>query len=404
MSTADVKFVYQADISNVLKANRVMTKDVDATMSAIGRSMARQVKFQNQMDYGLTKLSKELKGVTVPFAGYAMSIMFFGMALQKTFSAVTKFGTKAFQDIQHSVIGTVTQTDMLEGSMKFLGYTIGQALEPMVSYLIPIIDNISDWVDKNPELTSGIVGIGIALGAIFAIGGSGILALNGFKELKTILTGTDWSTIGSNITKGIGIIAIGYAFKQSVDAYKDFKEGAYIEGLINAMSAGSLAYGGIKILKGQKGGGYLIAIGVALELVEKGVFFQTLFGLMGQVGGIIAGGVAEAMYQVGRIVEQMWNNSMFSDIFGKMNISGDLPRFEDIYGTVVAGMSKIGRDWDTSLQSSVDRGNRMMSPTEPIQGQQAVLYANNVYINGDTAEDIYKGLLSQVPGSSSAFR
>ena len=58
----------------------------------------------------LQKLSK--KGQKA-FAGWAMSIMFFGMALKRTFDAIWKSSTKTFQDVMHSVEGNITSFDIL---------------------------------------------------------------------------------------------------------------------------------------------------------------------------------------------------------------------------------------------------------------------------------------------------
>jgi hypothetical protein len=146
--------------------------------------------------------AEALKKVQKPFAGWAMSIMFAGMALQRFSMSIYKFGTKAFQEISHSVEGTVTNTDMLQGSMKYLGFTVGQALEPVVAFLIPIIDKISEWVERNPKLTATITTLGIALGSIFMVGGMGVLAINGFIDLasKISLMGTSATVGGTNVT------------------------------------------------------------------------------------------------------------------------------------------------------------------------------------------------------------
>ena len=76
------------------------------------------------------------------FAGWAMSLMFAGMALKRMFDTVWKSSTKTFNEISHSVEGTTTGFDMLQGSMKFLQYMVGDALQPVADALVP-------WIDKS---------------------------------------------------------------------------------------------------------------------------------------------------------------------------------------------------------------------------------------------------------------
>jgi hypothetical protein len=143
----------------------------------------RAQKKQKQLQQELAKANQQ-----PPFAGYAMSIMFAGMAIQRTMSQITKFGTKAFNDISHSVEGTVTASDKLDGAMKYLGYTIGSAMEPVIEWLIPIVDKVAEWVDANPKLTAGLITIATVLGTIAAVGGSIKLAADGFAGLGIKLT------------------------------------------------------------------------------------------------------------------------------------------------------------------------------------------------------------------------
>lgn len=123
-----------------------------------------------------------------PFAGWAMSIMFAGMAMQRMFDTIWKSSTKTFNDIMHSVEGTSTKFDMLSGSTAYLGFTIGQALEPVIDYIIPIVDAIANWVEENPKLTATLIVLMGVLGTMAMVGGSLQLAYNGFKDLFVILT------------------------------------------------------------------------------------------------------------------------------------------------------------------------------------------------------------------------
>ena len=242
------------------------------------------------IDEWLKDSTKGLKKHRAAFAGWAMSIMFAGMALQRVSNQVWSNGTKAFQDIAHSVEGTATQFDMLEGSMKFLGFTIGQALEPVAAWLVPIVDHISDLVMENEELVAGFTITSAVLGGLFSVGGMGVLALNGFADLAT--------KIGLAKTNADGIVKMDWgrmakvasvpvALFMTAKAVEDLKNGDILDGAGNAVFAGGVltaAYGNKKL------GGALVAIGATLQLVDM---------LIDGGGKIDRKSLAEWMIQVG---------------------------------------------------------------------------------------------------------
>lgn len=139
----------------------------------------------------------------LPFAGWAMSIMFFGMAIQRMFMGVWKSSTAAFQEISHSVEGTTTGFDLLQGSLKYLGFSVGQALEPFAEKLVPIIDSVTELVNEFPNLTKNIIVGGIALGTFFFVLGTGVLAFNGFKQAALLFFGKDLIT---SLIKAGGVV------------------------------------------------------------------------------------------------------------------------------------------------------------------------------------------------------
>jgi len=127
----------------------------------------------------LSKTQKTLGTITKQtqrqFAGWALSMMFFGMAIQRVFNGIWKAGQKTFQEIAHSVEGTVTQFDFLNGAVEILKYTIGSALNSVLEPLMPIIwqivESTSDWISENEKLFGWIVIIGSAIGgAMMAFG------------------------------------------------------------------------------------------------------------------------------------------------------------------------------------------------------------------------------------------
>lgn len=125
------------------------------------------------------------------FQGWALSIMFAGMAIQRIFSGISKFGVKTFNDIAHSVEGMTTNTDILQGSMTYLGFSIGQALEPVIGWLVPIVEWIANLVAEHPKWTAAVIATGIAIGGLLTVVGGTVLALYGLAEAFSIVFGVN---------------------------------------------------------------------------------------------------------------------------------------------------------------------------------------------------------------------
>jgi len=169
------------------------------------------------------KIAQAAKPMRQEFAGWAMSIMFFGMALKRTFDTIWKSSTKTFNDVMHSVEGSVTGFDRLDGSLKYLGFTAGAALEPVAAYLIPIIDRVSQWISENETLFAKIViGTGI-LGTLFTILGSGVLAFNGFREALQ-LTSFDWDSWITKVDDFLARTGVKTKLDEWSKAFKQFSE------------------------------------------------------------------------------------------------------------------------------------------------------------------------------------
>lgn len=155
-------------------------KEVMGIYTQLGKSaQGRALPPIQRLNLALKKQQAILKANKKEFAGWAMSLMFAGMAMKQQFDSIWRASTKTFNDVMQSVEGTVTGFMMLDGALKYLGFTAGQALEPIAYFLIPIIDKVSEWILQNERLFQGIM---IALGA----GGTVLMA---FGMIKLALDG-----------------------------------------------------------------------------------------------------------------------------------------------------------------------------------------------------------------------
>lgn len=138
----------------------------------------------------IKETQNDLKKLRGSLLGASLSALFFGMAMKNAAMNVWKSTTKTFQEIAHSVQGTVTQFDLLNGSMAYLKFSVGEALEPLAASLVPIIDKLTKIVQENPKLVAGFVKWGIILGTTLMVLGQlgtaflGLLSLG--EGLKAI--------------------------------------------------------------------------------------------------------------------------------------------------------------------------------------------------------------------------
>ena len=159
------------------------------TMQSVGQSvLGVRDSFRTAMkgssksvDKTTDAMNRQRKG----FPAWALSIMFFGMMLKRVFDTIWRSSTQTFRDVMHSVEGTTTSFDKLEGAMTWLKFVAGQALEPLAEAFTPIILAVADWISENEELFRSLMLITGILGVFFL--GVGQLAL-GLAAVKSLFT------------------------------------------------------------------------------------------------------------------------------------------------------------------------------------------------------------------------
>jgi hypothetical protein len=322
-----------------LEANfNKVAKVIDKDMKAIGRSMARQANhaktFFKPIDDVIGSINKKLEPATKKFAGWAMSIMFFGMAMQRVFNGIWKSSTQTFQDVMHSTEGATTGFDMLQGSIKYLQFSIGAALEPVVMWLIPIIDRIAEWVQNNEGLTAGIITIGILLGGLFVGVGGGVLAINGFIELGEkigLLPGKTTTAVeGTNTALGgiKSLISVGVALYFVKEALEAFKEENYMDMVADLL----IAAGSLTVWKMPWVGGSLLAIGFTLKFIDSNASQTAMDWMWEKVYNPILKWISSLIAKWDGFVQAVKS-------FGVFNVFGARARMNEIYKEGVDGLT-----------------------------------------------------------------
>lgn len=129
------------------------------------------------------RLNQQFKKNEGHFNAWALSVMFFGMLIMRTMQQIWKSSTQTFQDVMHSVEGTTTGFDLLQGSLKYLGFIAGQALEPLAQELIPIVLKIAELIENNEGVFRSFVKWGFIIGSILVVLGQVVLGFNGLVTL-----------------------------------------------------------------------------------------------------------------------------------------------------------------------------------------------------------------------------
>jgi hypothetical protein len=293
-------------------------------------SRNKDVSELEQKVYNQTKkLNAELnKSANSVFPGWAMSIMFAGMALERFSNTLIQFGTKAYDEISHSVVGTITQTDRLNGAMQFLGFSIGDALQPLIGFLVPIVESLAEWVTDNNSLVAGIMAVGAAFGKIAMVGGGLYLAGFGLDSFIGKIKDTNWTQLGSNLANklmtGIGILSIVVGVSNIIEGLDEF-DGS-LNKFLKTMGGTLETVGGLMLIKGSKGGVWVAAIGFALDEASKGTLVQSFKGLLMMILGIgnaIESEITVIMNRIQRLTDKTIPKLKFADEFQRTQKEGE---------------------------------------------------------------------------------
>lgn len=112
-----------------------------------------------------------------------MSVMFFGMAVQRLFTGLLTMGVGTFKELTKNNTEASNAITHLEANLQLLKFTIGQAIMqaimPFMDDIVGVINKVTTWISENQELTAGILLIGAAIGSLMFIIGTLKLGLGG---------------------------------------------------------------------------------------------------------------------------------------------------------------------------------------------------------------------------------
>lgn len=167
-------------------ARTTTTQTVHAT------SMRETTKQYNKFGKEVKSVKKNVKGLNRPFQFHYLSIMFFGMAIQRFFQGYARTGADALIKITEGATIQAQAIIGLQAEWRFLTFAIGEAVGEFIRanpWIGELIEKISDFISQNKQLVGTMIAVGLAVGtALFAIG-TLKLGLMGFQILFDGFTG-----------------------------------------------------------------------------------------------------------------------------------------------------------------------------------------------------------------------
>jgi len=165
-------------------------------------------------------ISNKMRRASREFQGWALSIMFGGMWIQRAFQNILMQGTEMLNKITQGASPASQALAMLGGYMDAFKMSIADAvgtyLLQFIDSLAKIADYLLHWIQSNKNLVGSMVTIGIMIGALmFLIGQFVLVVYNGlfvpfakfFRWLAIVLKSERFAKIAGkikNIFGGVG--------------------------------------------------------------------------------------------------------------------------------------------------------------------------------------------------------
>jgi hypothetical protein len=276
------------------------------------------------------------------FKGEWLSVMFFGMAIQRAFGGFLRAASQTFNRVTEGTAQANNGLTQMSAAWEFFKYSFMETLlnsalfEHIVKFALMLVEKWGDLSDKTKELVADVVLFAAALGTAMAT--AGIIKL-GMAGQATVLGEAD--NLLYNLKSVLGLVLIFVAFKAATDAYDEFKNGNFFSAAIDAIKAGAIAAG--LVYKSPA----LIAVGVALVIADTPAFNNSM--------KVVASYIVAYFQTVGELAGNVFSQS-FVDIMKSM-----------LYGWLINVADMVSR---IPLFNSL--ANKIRALAEDIQGSTSI--------------------------------
>ena len=180
--------LYMVEGEKSLKSFATRTADTGEGLSKLTKAFASGEWEKNKQNLitnvkAMQRLGLGAEESRAKFKMWYLSLMFFGMMIQRTFSRLATTTLNSYMKITEGTTSASQGIMVLTAAWETLKYSIGSAiaetLEPLIPMILDIITKIQDWVDAHPELTAKIIFLGFIIGSLMFLIGQFGLGING---------------------------------------------------------------------------------------------------------------------------------------------------------------------------------------------------------------------------------
>lgn len=311
--------------NNVNQFDSMFFGDVDKQKQeskALGDAIKQRFKEAENAAFASDKAFAKMKNNLM---SVGLSMLFTGMALKKMFQDIATTATTTYNKINANTALANNAVTRLAVSMDYVYYVIGDALASALDSLMPmiisVVDTVTDWIEKNPELTGQIILWGLIISAVvMALGQLGLATLGVISALQlfgVIKVGTVISGIGAEaatasgkvsglntaITKLGELVLAGISISIAWAGFKEMTEGGETD------DPGKLLFGTLKAALGSA-----FAVGFGAKLLGFGTGAAMGFGAYAFCA-VIAIGAIYALSQVFKPAKDKTNIPNLGDEF-----------------------------------------------------------------------------------------
>jgi len=165
-----------------------------------------------QVTKATKQVNTQMKGLKEPpFQGWALSVMFMGMQIQRIFQTILTSSVASFVEIISKSADATSAITVLGAQFTGLKFAVGEAINSFVAAhpeIGELIQKIDDWVQQNQTLTASLVIWGMVVGLVLFMIGQLALGLVGFVFMIK-KAGFFVLTLSGNLTTLITKLAAG---------------------------------------------------------------------------------------------------------------------------------------------------------------------------------------------------
>jgi len=340
------------------------------------------------------------------FKAEYLSIMFAGMALQRTFGGLFKGMIDNYKEFTKESVTPLSESlTRLEANWKFLKFAMVDAASDVISSIADWFSGVARAMSKMDPSTlkslTTVIGSLAILGGFATVFGQtallftsmssaaaqkeGLIAINNTLKGVNGMPGANTLNAGSkffdSIATAAGIGAIAFAIKDVFEGIDQLGNGDWLGAIYNSMAAGAKVWGGVELMKGNlKAGGAFVLLGVAFDLIEQDKFGKTLFAIPSLIAGVL-GGIVNVMAQATLRIYDQVKGTILEYIFFPNKTSRDLlssmkqvdfgTAFTEGFGPLYLQGMSLGEDIDSFTSDLRKKSKLAKENAEEISGVYA---------------------------------